>query len=139
MQLDSLSFLLAVAIFVSGILSPIIANFLSLRQTNATQREELLKEKREYLLGLVNSLIKLRAKLQFLQEAPFTDENKWVEFREQQESYGEAFGIMLSVNDSEIRSKAVIVKESKDTHEKLEAINFAIIKLGKIIDGLYSN
>jgi hypothetical protein len=133
-----LNFILAVAIFVSGILTPIIASRLSLRQSMVERREEKLKEQREYLIALMQSLIKLRAKLQFLHHPPNSDGSETTK-QEREELYGEAFGIMLSINDLEVRNKAKVVMESEVPHEKLVEINFAIMRLGEMIDKLYSN
>jgi hypothetical protein len=110
----------------------------SQRKEAQLRNDGLRLEKQGYIHRAANVLIEQRKKLQYLQDInPLRLHSSEVErlSREREESYGEAYGTMLFVNDSLVRSLAPTVMSTDATpHEKLTAINTAIERLGQLFD-----
>ncbi|MBN1680742.1 MAG: hypothetical protein JW966_10645 [Anaerolineae bacterium] len=122
----------------------VVIPYLQDRQMRKEQRRIWM---RDFLHGKLNDLIKLRAKLQFLQNKGFVsdpsslpDEKRaqilqWE--KEREVAYGKAFAIMLTIPRAKVRGKAGQVMdqvENWDKNKKLEAINAAISELGDLLD-----
>ncbi|MCL4250241.1 MAG: hypothetical protein KJ065_18980 [Anaerolineae bacterium] len=128
-----LSLIVSIAVLLGVIVTPVIAGFFSIRQTNTERKDARLQEQQMYLIETMRTLIRLRSRLQYLQD-------KWEfkeEVREREEAYGEAYAIMLSIPDEDIRKVTEQVMKGQITenhNEKLEAINSAILRLGNLIE-----
>ena len=113
-------------VFAAAVIGTIAGNLITARLAAAERKEARRKEYLEYLSSNLKTLIALRAKLQWVQHSTHGEE------RERETAYGEAFGIMLSMDHAEINRLAADVMEKQVPHEKLTAINYAIKELGKI-------
>jgi hypothetical protein len=87
-------------------------------------------------MGMMNTQIRARAELQYLQG--IKDHELGTFPREREKNYGEAYAAMLSINDEKIREVAPQVmlgefRPHENKNEKLDAINAAILRLGEII------
>jgi hypothetical protein len=131
MQIDTVAFIIAVASFIGVILGPVTTNLITARQAAAERRDAGRKERKECLTNSMQSLIRLRSQLQHLQGAASPERNK------REMAYGEAYAVMLCVNDTHIGDAARQVMVGQFTaqrNEKLDAIDSAIIRLGDLID-----
>lgn len=135
MQLDPALTLAFAALFLS-ILGPIVANFLLARQTSHERREKRRNARQEYLNCKLDILIELRAKLQYLQKVIYSHDSETL-FREQQEIYGQAYGVLLSINDEFTRAfamKIMLDQGAIQRNEKLDALDEAIKRVGDLVD-----
>lgn len=131
-MLNDVAILIGVASFLGAILGAGLSNLVAARMASQEHKENRRKERLASLNSSVDKLIQLRGDLQYLQGAG--------EYHEKREiAYAKAYGIMLSLADSAILEQAQIVmkgpgwnKEEK-TNPKLDAIDFAIQRLGETI------
>lgn len=98
----------------------------------SAELKEIRHQKRvDYYRDSLQSLIGLRAKLQYLHQLIDNEAQAPELKREREDAYGEAYGILLSLADSKLYEQADILMASQEPSEKLEQINTAIIELGK--------
>lgn len=128
MQFDTVGLIVALASFIGAILGAALSNLVSYRLANLKRRETRRKQELDFIEQKGKRLIELRAKLQYLQEFDHQPSNQ--EIREREEAYGEAYAIMLFIDDRKIHSVAENVMQKLTPHEKLTAINIAIEQLG---------
>jgi hypothetical protein len=140
--------LVAIIAFLGVVLSPVIVGFI-----NGVQQKEL--ERHRYIDKNVESLRKLRGELQYCQLAMFdlqdiiydatlnekerhskAKELMHLEIYERMEiAFGNAYALMLSVDVEDIRKRAPdVIAEKSGLQKKLEAINYALGRLGNEYD-----
>jgi len=100
MQLDTIALIISVASFIGVILGPVTTNLITARQAAMERKETHRKDRQNYLTNVMQSLIRLRAELQYLQGGDITRE------KDREQAYGEAYAIMLSISDDQIRDSA---------------------------------
>jgi len=119
--------------FLGVILAPIATGFLD-------QKRERRIARHDYIQSVIDRLIDLRAELQYYQlpewhfdrgEVPFSDLATSPEFRLMQIAFGKAYAIMISVDIKEIRDRASDVMATVTPDVKLDAIDFALKRLGE--------
>lgn len=119
--------------FLSVFLAPIVTSHFARRQARNEARHE-------YIRSVVTALIELRGELQYHQlqewnlrlgEASFPDIAITDEFRELQFAFGKAYAIMISTDIEEIRVRARDIMDNNLPSEKLDAIDFALKRLGE--------
>src|SRR5688500_8511749 len=103
---EQIALILSIASFAGVIIGPIATSLISARQAGIERKEAQRQEYKEYLLGLMNALIRLRSKLQYVQGGSLAWSSPETKARE--EAYGEAYAVILSINDSHMRT---IVRE----------------------------
>jgi hypothetical protein len=134
MTVDSGAVLVGFLAFLGVVLAPVVTGFLN-------QEQERRKERHTYILSQVTALIELRAELQYYQlpewnlkfgEGSFSDIAITEEFRRLQIAFGKAYAIMVSVDIKAIRDKSPdVMSDQKTPSEKLNAIDFALMRLGE--------
>lgn len=142
---DNIALIGAFVAVIVAILAPILAG----RENRKQERE---KARHDYIDRTVTRLIDLRGELQYLQIALHdlinllndpnlpggerlglvADKMRDPEFQKMEVAFGQAFAIMVSVDIAEIREKAAQVMSPLSSPDaKLQAINFALERLGK--------
>jgi hypothetical protein len=124
--------IIAIASFVGVIVGPVITNLIMALQAGAERREARRKGRLDYLIGIMKSLIQLRAELQPLRGGARPDE-----------IFAEAFATMLSIPDEEMRGFAAQAMATTDTgapawDDRVAAINGAIERMGDLVAGAMS-
>jgi hypothetical protein len=132
-MLNDVAVLIAVASFLGAILGAGLSNLVTARLAGQERKENRRKARLESLVSSLNQLIDLRGSLQYLQGS--NDNREKREF-----SYAKAYGIMLSLGDSAILEQAPKVMQGGGydgtRNLKLDAIDFAIQRLGEIITAI---
>lgn len=121
--------------FLGVVTAPIATSFMG-------QRQERKNARHDYIRSVVTALIDLRGDLQFSQypgwkmleleeKIEIVTLRETPEYQAMEEAYGKAYAIMISVDIKEIRDKAPIVTDNPNPSKKLEAIDFALKRLGE--------
>lgn len=125
------SLLVFAAAVVGSSIGPLVMALMNLRTAHKDRVEGRRKEKLEYFDRKLQALIELRGDLQWYQQGFDRFETEASKRREI--SYGKAYGIMMSVDDEEVHSSAAtVMSEGASASDKLQAIDSAIKRLGKM-------
>jgi len=123
------SLIVFAAAIVGSALGAIVSNLMNGRLARQQRDEAKRLERLHYLNSRLELITEIRSKLQYLQ-----GQND----AEREIAYGKAYALMLSTNDDEIAERAKAVMHGKfypqqNRNEKLDAIDFALQRLGKLI------
>jgi len=131
MDASTIAVIIAIASFIGTYLVPLV----TAQQAREERREVRRRERLDYYMAAEQSLIQLRARLQDLQGA----RTATTESHEREVAYGEAFAILLSIPNPEIRSLAEGIMSGQwidKENQKLKPINEALVLLGDLIDAI---